>query len=80
MGRERAKPDTSTYEGRFAARLGDFVSKRGIDPRELAKTLGVNQSVVYDWLAGRKLPSIDRFPALAKALGVKKISDLIPAE
>jgi len=80
VGRERTKPDTSTYEGRFAARLGALVKKRDIDPRDLAVTLGVDKSVVYDWLAGRKMPSIGRFPELAKALGVKKPGDLLPTE
>ena len=80
VGRERAKPDTSTYEGRFAARLGQLVTKRGIDPRDLANTLGVNPAVVYDWLAGRKTPTVARFPALAKALNCKKPGDLLPLD
>lgn len=78
VGRDRAKPDTSTYEGRFAARLGELAKDQGFEPADLAQRLGVSDQVVYDWLAGRKMPAVGRFPALAKMLKCKHPGDILP--
>jgi len=42
---------------------------------ELAEKLNVSQGVVADWEAGRKYPTADKLPALAKTLRCK-IDDL----
>jgi ribosome-binding protein aMBF1 (putative translation factor) len=78
VGRDRAKPDTSTYEGRFAARLGDLAKAAGFEPPALAERLGVSEQVVYDWLAGRKMPAVGRFPVLAKLFKLKHPGDILP--
>ena len=38
---------------------------------ELAQALGVSQGVVADWEAGRKYPTADKLPALAKTVRCK---------
>lgn len=78
VGRDRAKPDTSTYEGRFAARLDELSKAAGFTPPALAERLGLSEQVVYDWLAGRKMPAVGRFPVLAKLFKLKHPGDILP--
>lgn len=80
VGRRRSEPDTKTYLGRFAVRLNDRMKRQGISVKELADKLGVSETTVYDWLAARKEPNMDRYPALATALGLKKPGDVLPLE
>jgi DNA-binding XRE family transcriptional regulator len=80
LGRKRAEPDTKTYLGRFAVRLDELMKRRKVSVKELADTLGVSETTIYDWLAARKEPNMDRYPALASALGLKKPGDVLPLE
>ena len=41
MPRNANDPDTSNYEGRFAARLNELVTARGLNPATFAEKLGV---------------------------------------
>jgi ribosome-binding protein aMBF1 (putative translation factor) len=77
VGRKRAEPDTSTYEGRFAARLGELLEARGLTPPQLADKLAKDKGVIYHWLAARYLPPLNDWPKLAKILRVE-VSDLLP--
>lgn len=78
VGRKRAEPDTSTYEGRFARRLNELLEVRDITPADLAVKMGVTTQAVWDWLAGRSTPRMNLWPKLAKALGASSPDDLLP--
>lgn len=43
-------------------------AKAGFTQVELALQLGVNQSTVADWETGKKYPTGDKLPIIAKAL------------
>ena len=77
--RPRKEIDTSTYSGRFAARLRELRDKTGMSADEFAATHGFPSTTVYDWEIGRRTPSLEKFPEIAKALGVS-VRNLIPKE
>ena len=77
--RPRHTVDTSTYSGRFAERLRQLRDNAELTTRELAEKTGIPLSTIQSWDGGRKSPSIDNFPALAKALGVT-VRNLMPKE
>lgn len=77
VGRKRAEPDTSTYEGRLCARLGELVEARGLTPPEFADKIDTSKSMVYHWLSGRGTPPVEIWPKLAKVLRVS-VADLLP--
>ena len=70
MGRKRKAVDTSTYSGRFAARLRELRDKQGLTTREISEKTGIPKSTIEDWDVGRKSPSIEKLPILAESLGV----------
>ncbi len=78
--RPRKEIDTSTYEGRFAARLKMLREKAGLSVDELAGLLAVTDQCIYDWEAGRRQPKISDLPSIAQALALKKIKDTLPNE
>lgn len=53
-----------------------YMSKMGIERRELAKALGVPYSSLTDWINGNTYPRIDKIEAMANYFGVEK-SDLV---
>lgn len=72
--------DTSTYRGRFAARLRELRGDK--DVAKVLKTLAKNgceigRATYYNWEAAATDPPVNSLPALAKALGCK-IADLFP--
>ena len=69
--RPRKTIDTSTYTGRFAARLKELREKKKLTVEELAEKSGIPVQTLYCWESMSRTPAIDRFPELAKALGVK---------
>jgi len=71
MARPRKEIDTSTYEGRFAERLKALREKAGLTVEELAERSGIPDKTLYKWESGTNSPNIDRFPELAKTLGVE---------
>lgn len=79
MGRKPCELDTSTYAGRFAARLRELRDRRGKTVDELALSLGVAVSTVYGWENGTRRPDISQLPVIAEALGVKPRS-LLPED
>ena len=77
--------DETNYSGRFAARLRMLREKTGMTGQEAAeavKKCGYSASVrsFYSWENGERQPPLDAFPAIAGALGVKRIRDLLPTE
>jgi len=77
MNRPRKAVDTSTYEGRFAARLKQLRTKAKLTPEEVAEAVGVARSAYFNWEAGSNSPHVKYFPALACAFGTS-IRTIIP--
>ena len=78
--RTRKEVDTSTYGGRFAARLRMLREKAGCTPEQVAETLGVSYQAVYYWESGLRQPKISDLPKIAEAFGMKKARDILPNE
>jgi len=76
--RPRKEVDTSTYEGRFAARLKLLREKAGLSVEEIADWVGVKAITVYGWESGSRSPHISDLPALADTFGFKRIRDILP--
>ncbi len=77
------EPDTSTYNGRVAARLRELRAKRGLSVEALMDNLAqhgltVNRSLVYAWENGSKLVHPNHYPAIAAALGCKSVRQFLP--
>ena len=72
--------DTSTYRGRFAARLREL--RAGRDVKALVKKMAkldcsISVATYYNWEAATFDPPIQAIPVLAKVLGVA-IAELFP--
>ena len=52
MARPRREIDTSTYSGRFAARLRALRDKKGLTTRELAEQSGIPKGTLEAWECG----------------------------
>lgn len=80
VGKKRAaqtKDIAKTMAGRFGARLAELAEKAGLTTEELASRIGKSSQSVLLYYAGKAVPHINEWPAIAKALGVS-ISDLLP--
>lgn len=75
--RARKKVDTSTYTGRFAARLRELREKKKMSVEELAMKSGIPIKTLYKCESGELTPAFERLPLLAEALSVK-IRTLFP--
>ncbi len=75
--RPRKEIDTTTYEGRFAARLKMLREKAKLTPEEVAEAVGVARSAYFNWEAGSNSPHVKYFPGLASAFGVM-VRTIIP--
>ena len=72
--------DTSTYRGRFAARLRELRGDKDVAAvlKSLEKSRhGIGRATYYNWESAVTDPPLNTIPALAKALGCK-IADLFP--
>lgn len=79
------KPDETTYAGRFAARLRVLREKRGLTGQDAAVAIteagySVAQRSYYAWEAAQNEPPLDALPAIAKALGLRGVRDLMPTK
>ena len=79
MARPRKEIDTSTYTGRFAARLKMLRERAGMSVEELAEQSGIHVQNLYRWEQGKSAPAIERFPELAESLGIT-VRTLMPAK
>ncbi len=75
MNRPPKPIDESTYAGRFASRLRQLREKTGLTGFDVADHLTCNgyhcgERTYYGWESGRREPSLDALPILAKVLGV----------
>lgn len=78
VGRQRKPRAERDYQARFAQRLCDLLKNRDMSAQELADKLHVSPQTVWDWLAGRSVPKLNSWPAIAKALGAKDPNELLP--
>ena len=51
-------------------KLIEAIKNSGLSQTELAKELNVNQSMISDYLRGKKMPSIETFANLCKILDI----------
>ena len=51
-------------------KLKDAISNSGLSQTELANALNINQSMISDYLRGKKMPSLETFANLCKILDV----------
>jgi len=78
--RARKEVDTSTYGGRFAARLRMLREKAGYSVEQLAEASGVPRTTIFNWESGISKPLIDdSLLNLAKALEIR-VRTLMPDE
>lgn len=77
VGRKRTTkpPKTlSAVERKFALRLSALI---GDDAVEVAKKLGVSPDAVRKWCGGDTVPSLDKWPKIAAAVGLKHHRELL---
>ena len=77
MGKKRTAPakKSSAPHALFAARLRTLAGDR--TTIELGEAIGVEANTVGKWLKGDRMPHIDQWPRIAKALGLAHYSELI---
>lgn len=58
----------------FHERLSEILSQKkkseNLSDSEVARRMGVQRQVIYDWKKGRSKPSVEKIPALAAAINV----------
>ncbi len=69
--RPRKEIDTSTYEGRFAARLRALREKKKMTVEELAERTGIPSTTLYRWESGDRCPINEQILLVAEALQIK---------
>ena len=50
--------------------LQELLKERDMSGSQLARRIGVSSAAVNSWVRGKTYPNIDKFPDIAKALGV----------
>lgn len=78
MGKKRTrKPskDLSRAERAFANHLSKLVGDKS---GEVAAAVGVSHDAVLKWCCGDSFPSLDKWPDIAKALGLSSWRELLP--
>ena len=82
MGRKREgqpKEVQNTPAGKFGQHLEELMAKAGIEPNELAEAVGVTPGAVRFYLRGVSVPEFAKWPAIAKALKLKNVRELVPS-
>ncbi|MBA3313522.1 MAG: helix-turn-helix transcriptional regulator [Planctomycetaceae bacterium] len=78
--REGRKPEIEgTPTGLFAANLERLMQKAKLEPDEFAKRIGVSTDAVYKYIRGTNTPDLDRWPDIARVLGLKNARNLLPS-
>ena len=82
MSPVRKEPNDSRYSGRVAKRIRELRDRKKLTVEDVVERMkqhgfSIAQPTFSQWETGRTKPSLDAFPALAKALGVP-IRDLLP--
>lgn len=79
------QPDQSTYSGRFAARLRELREKKKLTIEDVVSTVqksgyDLTAKTLYNWESGTRQPPVDAYPALANALQLKTVREILPKE
>lgn len=70
MGRQRVPIDPKSYSGRIAAQVLKLREAKGVTVAQMADALGVSEKAVYKWEQGARDIPADKYPEIAKVLGV----------
>lgn len=65
-----------TLKKQFTLRLLELLDGR--TAAWLARELGITTPATYKWVTGTAIPSMDRWPDLARVFGLKSYHDLLP--
>ena len=80
-GRKREgqpKSVRGTPAGQFGQHLEQLMIRAGLTPPELAERIGVTPDTVRKYLRGAVVPVIDKWPKIARTLGLKNAKEIIP--
>lgn len=81
MGRKRAgqpRGVRNSPAGKFGKHLEQLAIAAGLTTADLAKRAGVTEDAIRKYFRGVDVPRLDRWPRLARALGLKNAKDLLP--
>jgi len=78
MARPRKEIDTSTYTGRFAARLKMLRERAGLSVEEVSEHVGVTINTVYHWEKAHSFPKCEQLPLIAEVLKLKGVRIIFP--
>ncbi len=81
MGRKRSGQPRSvrkTVAGKFGQRLEQLATAAGLTTAQFARKAGVTEDAIRKYFRGTDVPRLDRWPRIARALGLKNAKDLLP--
>jgi transcriptional regulator with XRE-family HTH domain len=81
MGRKRIGQSRSvrnTVVGKFGQRLEHLAAEAGLTTAEFAEKVGLTEDAIRRYYRGADVPRLDRWPEIARALGLKNAKDLLP--
>lgn len=80
VGRKRTRPKfkATTLRRKFCLRLHDLADAAGVTGDDIADSCKTTKATVSKWFTGRTVPDIEDWPALANALKLANIRDLLP--
>ena len=67
-----------TPAGLFGQRLEKLMIERGLTTEEFAEAAGLTSDAIRKYLRGVSVPHINRWPELARALGLNDAAQLTP--
>jgi len=71
MSRKRKEIDTTTFSGKFAARLKQLREKKKMSVEELAERTGIPHPTLYRWESGDRCPVNEQIFLVASVLEIK---------
>jgi ribosome-binding protein aMBF1 (putative translation factor) len=81
VGRKREgqpKNVRGTPAGKFGQHLEALMIRAGMTTSELADRIEATPDAVRKYLRGTHTPAIDKWPRIARVLGLKNAKDLVP--
>jgi ribosome-binding protein aMBF1 (putative translation factor) len=66
------------FNRRFAEHLRTLIDERGLRVADLALEIGRGDEVIYQYLRGKALPSVEVIVALGRALGLRDYRKVLP--
>lgn len=67
-----------TMAGKLGSRLEALAEAKHLSPRQFGDKIGKSEATITAYYRGLRTPHIDDWPAIAKALGLDNIRDLLP--